>query len=244
MYNRLDKEIYISPSLCDHSGKLGIPNTFSLFMDLAGEHAEALGIGQTYMGERGLFWVAVKTRIRLFSRPKIMSLVTASTWSDVLERIRTYRYYTVTDGSQLISEGKTEWTIINMNSGKIARFDDGMKAMVPVPEKTVCNGEFSRVKDSFSDAEQFGVYTVRSADIDMGKHMNNAAYVRALIGAFSTDELDSMNISELEICYRIPCYEGEKLTFKRIKTDSGYEIGVIKADGKAAAVIIMTIGVK
>lgn len=244
MDNRLDKDIYISPSLCDHSGRLGIPNTFSLFMDLAAEHAEALGIGQTYMGQRGLFWVAAKTRVRFFSRPEMMSRVTASTWSDVIERIRSYRYYTVTNGDRLIAEGKTEWTIIDTSSGKIARFDDDMRSAVHAPEKTACSGDFLRVKDNFSDDEQFGIYTVRSADIDMGSHMNNAAYIRALIGAFSTAELDSMNISELEICYRTPCYEGEELIFKRRKTESGYEIGMIKPNGKAAALIIMTADAK
>ena len=55
MENRFGKEITILPSLCDSAALLGIPDTFGLFMDVASEHAAALGCGIRELGEKGLF---------------------------------------------------------------------------------------------------------------------------------------------------------------------------------------------
>ena len=70
MENRIEKEIVILPSLCDGSGRLGIPDAFALFMDIASEHAEALGCGIGALGKKGLFWLTVRTRVRFFRRPE------------------------------------------------------------------------------------------------------------------------------------------------------------------------------
>ena len=40
-----ERPLTILPSMCDATAKLGVPNAFALFMDLATEHAERLGIG-------------------------------------------------------------------------------------------------------------------------------------------------------------------------------------------------------
>ena len=40
---RMSKEYIIGPGACDHSSRLGIPDTFGIFMDMAAEHAE-LGV--------------------------------------------------------------------------------------------------------------------------------------------------------------------------------------------------------
>ena len=59
------KDQPVLPSLCDYSANLSISSVASLFMDMAMYHAETLGIGFTGFNERGLFWVAVKTRIKI-----------------------------------------------------------------------------------------------------------------------------------------------------------------------------------
>ena len=61
MENYYQKSLVITPSLSDASGHLSIPSVFSLFMDIASEHAETLNIGFREMSERSLFWLTVKT---------------------------------------------------------------------------------------------------------------------------------------------------------------------------------------
>ena len=70
---------------------------------------------------------------------------------------------------------------------------------------------FARIPARFDGVEPFASYTVRSTDIDLGGHMNNAAYPRALFGAFSIQELEAMQARSIDLIFRTPCYEGEKL---------------------------------
>lgn len=80
--------------------------------------------------------------------------------------------------------------------------------------------------------EEFARYTVCSTDIDLGGHMNNAAYVRALAGAFSCDEWQKLNIRELEIAFRAPCYEGDTLVWQKRADGDTLSLRAALPDGK------------
>ena len=73
----------ITPSLCDFDGKLSIPDCFSVFQDIAADHAERLGVGADAMINRGLFWLTVKTKIRFLRRPAMPETVTVSRLSSI-----------------------------------------------------------------------------------------------------------------------------------------------------------------
>ena len=104
-------------------------------------------------------------------------------------------------------------------------------------EEKVLDDPFLRVRDDVSDCEEFGSYTVRSVDIDLGGHMNNSAYVRALFGAFSTAELDAMKIKDCEVSFKKTCYEGDVLRFFKRTTDKGTEV-VVKNNSETAIIAV------
>ena len=49
------KQIIVSPSMCGASPALSHAAVFTLFQDLAAEHAERIGVGGAAMAARGLF---------------------------------------------------------------------------------------------------------------------------------------------------------------------------------------------
>ena len=52
MHNTLHLNTITHPSICDYSGKMGIPGIFDLFQDIATEHAEMIGVGFEDMKKR------------------------------------------------------------------------------------------------------------------------------------------------------------------------------------------------
>lgn len=95
---------------------------------------------------------------------------------------------------------------------------------------------YARIAEDFSGCEIIDTYKVKSTDIDVGQHLNNAAYARILFGAFSCEELAAMDIHDAEIAFRSPCYESDDLTlYKRPCDDGSLEIGILRADGTVAA---------
>ena len=232
MENRLAKELTIVSSRCDSTARLSVPGAFDLCIDLAGEHAEALGNGIGSMMERGLFWVAVKTKLRFVRRPRIMERVTLETWPEPPGRMKQNRSYRMTAEGETLLTGKTEWTVLDTGAGGLHSPRDGIYA--PALEfcaEQSCPAPFHRFRDDFADAP-FARYTVRSTDIDMGKHMNNVAYVRMLAGLFPTEEWNAMDPREAELHYRSQCHEGDELLLqKRTAPDGALEIRAALADG-------------
>ena len=177
MENYYQKSLVITPSLSDASGHLSIPSVFSLFMDIASEHAETLNIGFREMSERRLFWLTVKTQICVFHRPRLMDTVSVGTWLDKPGRMRSVRCYEIVYPESL---------------------DYSRPSLCPEP--------FSRIPDAFDGAQPYADYRVRSTDIDIGGHMNNAAYIRALIGSLKNADLQSAPIRKMDVIFRASCY--------------------------------------
>ena len=229
----------ITPSLCDFDGKLSIPDCFSVFQDIAADHAERLGVGADAMFNRGLFWLTVKTKIHFLRRPAMPETVTVSTRPLAPEKVRSIREYRLTAGDELLAEGKTEWTVIETASGKIHPMADVFDPALELGREAGYTAPFCRIGPRFAPEERLGTYTVRSVDIDFGGHMNNVAYVRAVYGLLSTEARRTAPQNEVEIAFRSPCYEGESLTgFCRRQADA-WELGLIKPDGTPAVLVRM-----
>ena len=77
-------------------------------------------------------------------------------------------------------------------------------------------------------------HTVRSTDIDMGRHMNNVAYVRLLLDCFPASVLADGKIGSMEVHYAAPCLEGEELSVLCRREGSICRMAVRKPDGKTA----------
>ena len=114
-----EKDITIAPSLCDSTAKLSIPGVFSVFMDMAAEHAEDLGCGIGMIKKRGLFWITVRTKILVRKLPDLSSHACAVTWPSVPERFRCMRYYLLKQGEEVLCEGKTEWALYDVTQKRI-----------------------------------------------------------------------------------------------------------------------------
>lgn len=225
-----EKQLLIAPSLTDVSGRLGMADAFAVFMDLASEHAELLGIGLQAMAARDLFWLTVKTQVRFIRRPAMMQTVCARTWPEAPMQTRCCRSYELGSPDGVLVSGKTEWAVLNVRTGKVVPLQDVYPEHLTFERPSACPGEFARVSEQAASAESLGTYTVRSTDIDVGGHMNNAAFVRALIGAFSNDRLRVLRPKQLDVIFRLPCYEGDLLDIRCAERADGLELAVTREE--------------
>ena len=235
METEYKRELLIPISMCDYSGRLSVPDTVGLFMDMATEVTEKLGVGLSAMKEQKFYWLTARTRCRFHRRPEALEAVTAATWAHSMQRAVCNRYYTLSAGDELLAEGKTEWIVFDELTGAVARTLDEKFSTLPALDKSVCDGARVRVSRDFSDAGLLGTYTVCSTDIDIGQHMNNVAYIRAAAGLFPVAERERMTVGEFEVSYMCPCYEGEQLRFYKREAEGGFELGVLRPDGATAS---------
>lgn len=240
MGNKFELKTTIYPSMADREGKLGIPNLFALFMDVATAHAEVLGFGAQAMMNRGLFWLTVKTKVRILSRPRLMEEVQVQTWPGIPDRYRCPRYYRLLRGEEVLAEGKTEWAVMNVQTGGLVPAKEAFADDFPFFDETACDGPFARIGTDFSQSTILDEYRVRSTDIDLGRHMNNVAYLRTVFGAISNDTLRDRQITELDALFKAPCFEGEELKVIAQEGDGYVDVAVVRPDEKPAFLLRLT----
>ena len=230
MESVFEKDFTVMPSMADHTARLGLHNTFGVFMDAASEHAEALGVGYRAMIAKDLFWLTVRTRIQFAERPHIGETAVIRTWPEPPGRIRSNRSYELVMNGRTVIRGRTEWAMFNVRLGTVVPMDGVFPEGLAFVPQSAIDEPFCRVPDSFGDAAPYGEYTVRSADIDIGGHLNNAALVRALIGSFSLAELDRLDIRDIDVCFRRPSFEGDRLVFQRRAAENALEVRVSRGE--------------
>ncbi len=222
------RQLDIDPGNTDISGRLSYQGVFGAFMDIASRHASVLGIGIQGMQAKGLFWLTVKTRVRFFRRPFIGETVTVKTWPEAPEKVRGNRSYVLEKGEEILAAGKTEWAVMDVVKHRIAPmgglYPDDLRFDTP----SACPEPFAQVKDVFDEEDVFCEYRVRSTDIDVGGHMNNVAYVRALMSCFSSAEISAMDIRCIDVIFRSPCFEGDLLTIQKKQAEDAVHVRMHK----------------
>ena len=239
MAEKYSKNMMIGTSLCGADGKMSIPSTFAVFQDIASEHAEIMGIGFEAMQENHAFWVIVRTRVHFYKQPAIADRVEIETWPLQHGNVRCDRCYRITKSGELMTEGRTEWCVMNTDTGAACRLEGVFRPDIEYCDERLLDTPYARFRHDFSEENLASRYTVRTSDVDMGRHMNNVAYLRALTDAFSVAELEEMQVSEMEIMYLSPCFEADTLDIMRRRTDYGYEFGVRRSDGRYAALALL-----
>lgn len=233
----MKKSMIIGASMCDNTAKLSVPSMFALFMDLATEHANELNLSADILAKKGIIWITVRTKVCIYDLPQMSDKVIAETWPEAPGRIRCNRYYRISapDGKVLV-EGKTEWAMLEVTSGKLYRIADIYPKEIEHIEEIICEAPFARIPENFENCTEKSEYTVHSIDIDRSQHMNNAAYIRAIFSAFSCDELKNANIHEIDVSFRSQCYERDQLSIRCREGEGFFDIGIIRDDGNIAVV--------
>ncbi len=233
MENTVKKTFDVLFSPCDKEGRMSVCSLLNCFMDMAATHSQQMGVGYYDMLARNCCWIAVRTRLRVYERPRLMETIQGESWPAPPTAMKNDRMYRLCrpDGT-LLAEGRTEWAVLSFETGRPVRCREFFPEMT-FREEGVCEGPFTRFKPLEEPAEEF-IYTVRSTDIDTGLHMNNVLYVREILNTFSADALKDMALEELEIAYRRACLEGEKLTICRVKQGHDWRFDIRKPDGETA----------
>ena len=230
--SKMSRELTVLPSMCDGGSLLSIQSALDMFQDTATLHADNFDIGPEGMNRRRLFWIISKIRIHIYRMPEMMERVVSSTWIQAAERVSCERDYSITSGDEVLAYGRSVWAMISRDTGRLFPLN-GLYPELNFDVAPPDERPFVRMNRRFEDAEEIGQYTIRSIDIDLGGHMNNVNYVRAVLGCFTSEELAEMDIKELEVNFISQSFEGETLRFvMRESEDSAKEIGAINTEGK------------
>ena len=235
------KTVAILPSQVDARGRLSPAHTFDLFMDTATEAAGAMGVGWDFLMRRGLFWITVKTRVRFIDPPRLLESVQVVTWPERPGDMRCNRHYEIRRGDAVLVQGLTEWAIVDVQSGRPQPLADVLPADLEYPDAPANAEPFPMIDGDFADPP-FAEHRVAATDIDLARHMNNVAYVRAIINAFPLKAWKALKVKQMDVIFLSSAREGDTLGFQQRRDGDALDIRGSLPDGRTSVLARLNCG--
>lgn len=180
-----------------------------LFQDVAGRHANELGVGFVPMMEKNIVWVIVKVRFRVLKEAQMYQNVHVRTWPLPPERIGYQREYVIADeNGESIVEGSSEWVLMDFASRKIVAGGNVYPLTEHCTDK-VFEDKFPRLRAFEAEGEGYSCLPPFS-DFDMNGHVNNTKYANYVLDAISPAK--DQVIRTFQMDYHREVLPGEKLT--------------------------------
>lgn len=197
---------------------------FNLFQDIAGRHAEALGIGFLPLLKRGYYWVLTRNMYEV-----VLPLLTAddlivSTWPHVPSGFDFTREYEIHDAQgNLLIKGLSKWLILSLDTHQIQRsrvvsYGDGKH----LDRSNFCDS-LSKL-DAFDLIHTPTIYktNIKYHQVDHNGHMNNVAYVTEITNAMKFSK--EQHIQHFEINYLGEMYLDDPLEIRSARVNEGIAI--------------------
>lgn len=227
------KTVTILPSQVDAWGKLSLAHTFDLFMDTATQAAGAMGVGWDFLMRQGLFWITVKSRVRLIDPPRLLETAEVVTWPLRPGDMRCERRYEIRRGDAVLVQGLTEWAIVDMRDGRPRPLAGILPGDMEYPDESPSPEPFPTIAGDFAEPP-FAEHRVAATDIDLARHMNNVAYVRAIVNAFPLKAWKALNVRQMDVIFLSSAREGDALSFRQRRDGDALDIRGSLPDGRTS----------
>ncbi len=202
------KEYELRGSDFDSGGHLRPASVLDLFQDVAGLHAERLGIGFETLLQRQEIWVLTKVRYRLVQAPALYERVRVRTWPLVPGRLSFRREYAIEslDGRVLV-QGASEWVVVHATERRVLSpgnvypageehcTDSFFPPRLPKVPPLAATGEGLEIVPGYSHLDRNG-------------HVNNTRYADYVVDALGS----TAAVKELWLDYHKELLQGDSVT--------------------------------
>ena len=229
------KDYKVEINQVDFKGKIKLSSLFTYFQDVAGLHAENLGMGRKVLYEQhGVIWVLVRIRVDIIKYPKWKDIITVETWPQEPSRMGFDRDFLVKDNEgNIMAKAVSTWVVIDVESRKLMKTKSVYTGYPPIIEKRAIDCKLGSL-NSKGQLEMSYKRTVRYSDIDINGHLNNVKYLDFIMDSFSLEEHRSLNVKSIEISYSNESLPGDTITIykdtSRIHSNIIYMEGINQKD--------------
>jgi acyl-ACP thioesterase len=145
-------------------------------MEVAGRHAEILGVGVRDLHARELTWVLARLHVEINQLPTAGQAVHIATWPSGRHRLFAVREFQLTDeaGGEIL-RATSAWALMNMETRRPSRLDPHLPVFSRHPGRMV-EDDFSLLPPAPAGGSRAS-YRALAADIDINDHVNNTVYL-------------------------------------------------------------------
>lgn len=174
-------EIIPRHSEVDPEGRVKIRAIFDYIQEAAAQHAEILGCGMRYLATEKKIWVLSRLRLACARPLKLGERLSVLTYPRNFDKLFALRPLAIRDeaGNEVLT-ALTAWLLLDTEKLRILRPEQSLG--VPLPDNSRLPAYFDtpqkpRLPEGLQLPEEPVIQsTVRNAQIDLNRHLNNAEY--------------------------------------------------------------------
>ena len=186
--------------------------------EIAGVHAQKLGVGIEELMAKGQSWVMLAMNLKTYSQPNVGECIHLKTWPSQILRFFTFRDFEFTNTSgELIGQARTQWVLFDLNNRKPLPLPDHLEELVKNAPRVF---DFSRVRiNSNAEWPVSLSITVAHDHTDVNEHVNNKNYISWAMRAITERNKDKLP-KALEIEFQKEAFVGDRLTVETVQINA------------------------
>jgi medium-chain acyl-[acyl-carrier-protein] hydrolase len=193
----------------DRNGRIFVASIMNYLEDSAASHAESLNIGMDYLLENKIAWVIYKWDVKFNKYARVTDKLNVRTKPYSIRKFYAYRQYEVLSSEgEVIVSANSLWFLINVDKRRPTKINEHMCRQFGMGPEDNGQLEFEKLSapENSSLEKEF---SVRYADIDTNKHVNNVRYISWALETVPHEILENCTLKELKINYEKETSYGE-----------------------------------
>lgn len=209
---------------CDAFGRMSLTALMNLMQESANRNALDYGIGIADLAQRGVGWMLMRFQLRMHQYPRYGQTIRVVTYPTFVDKYFIYRDFRVlADDDTLLADASSVWLVFGMEKRAMVPLPDFIRALTPpvVPNplpRLSLKPDFQQLAFTPDTERQVEVGWL---SIDQNQHVNNVAYVGWLLESVADSWLQTQELAEIDLVYRIESHWHDRLQIQSVADTSG-----------------------
>ena len=209
MLKQYTQEFRIASYQTDLSARIRPSAILEIMQEMAGAHAELLGVGRSHLLPMNLAWVLTRVEVRMERYPLSGEVISVETFPMPNRRVFFPRYFIFRDaeGKEIGCAGSM-WVILDITSRKMTNAVEITALLPDNSDLTAPMGMPATVEEiggAPQEEQRMPVYS----DLDVNGHVNNTRYLDWCCNALGIETMRASVIKQFAVNYNLEILPGQ-----------------------------------
>lgn len=189
-------------------GTVALPALCTYLPDVAGRHAEALGVSMRSLRAEHKAWILSHLHLTIDRLPRWEEEVAVETWPSGLDGLRATREFVLSVEDTEVARATSAWLVFDTQRRRPARPPQTVRTLDPPDRPSVLPHKWEDVALP-QRADYTQTFEARYSDLDLNRHVNSARLLEWALAPLPAEHLDAHACTEVRLQFRTEATLGD-----------------------------------